>query len=315
MHNQGSYARLTPLTEPVPDLSVVIPTYGRPRQLAACLAAFAEVDCGESTFEVVVVDDGSPEPLDEVAGPFADRLQVRVIRQDNRGAATARNTGALAARGRVLAFTDDDCLPDEDWLSELLRALPEAGDACAGGRTINVLEHNSCSVASQLLVDYIYEYYNRDGPEFFTSNNLAVPAAAFEELGGFDTEFPFSGGEDRDFCSRWLHSGRRLVYVPDAVIRHAHAMNLLGFWRQHFHYGRGAGLFHERRSAREGRRRELEPVRFYLDLLLYPFRRLGWLRATYVSGLLFVAQVANALGYFYELRRSKAARATKPPAG
>lgn len=256
----------------------------------------------------MVVDDGSPESLEGVVDGYADRLSVRLIRQDNRGAATARNTGALAASGSVIAFTDDDCLPDKQWLSELLAALPQDGDACVGGRTVNVLTDNACAVASQMLVDYIYDYYNKDEPEFFASNNMAMSASAFRELGGFDPGFRLSGGEDRDFCSRWLHSGRRLAYVPSAVVRHSHPMTWLGFWRQHFHYGRGARLFHRRRLLREGRRRELEPFRFYINLVLYPIRRLGFLRGAYVSGLLVVSQVANALGYFYELPRTKAPR-------
>jgi GT2 family glycosyltransferase len=66
--------------------------------------------------------------------------------------------------------------------------------------------------------------------------------------GGFDETFTTS--EDREVCDRWLARGLRLVYAPDAVVHHAHALTLRSLWRQHFGYGRGARRFHLARAAR-----------------------------------------------------------------
>jgi GT2 family glycosyltransferase len=60
---------------------------------------------------------------------------------------------------------------------------------------------------------------------FFPSNNLAVSKKRFHELGGFDTSFLLAGGEDREFCYRWLQSGGRLRRAPNAVVEHAHRLN------------------------------------------------------------------------------------------
>ena len=89
------------------EVSIVIPTYGRPDQLAACLDSLEALDYPRDRFEVIVVDDGSPQPLP----PYGGALRVTLVRQAHAGPAAARNTGAAASRGRWLAFTDDDCRP------------------------------------------------------------------------------------------------------------------------------------------------------------------------------------------------------------
>src|SRR5687768_5734054 len=92
-------------------LSIVIPSRHRPAALARCLTAIAAGDLDGAAFEVVVVLDG-----EDVADPLVpEGLEVRVLRVPRAGPAVARNRGAAAARGEVLAFTDDDCTPDRDW--------------------------------------------------------------------------------------------------------------------------------------------------------------------------------------------------------
>ena len=77
-------------------------------------------------------------------------------------------------------------------------------------------------------------------------------------------------------------------------------LHLRSFWRQHFKYGRGAYHFHDHRVKREQRTRETEPLRFYVDLLLYPSKRLSPGPALVSTALLFSAQAANAAGFFWE---------------
>ena len=183
---------------------VVIPSFARPERLAQCLDALARTEFA-GAFEVVVVDDGSPQPLAPVIDGFADRLPVRSQRQDNRGPAAARNAGARTARGRILAFTDDDCLPDRHWIAAMARAGAAQPLALIGGRVDNALPANIYSAASQDLVDYLYEYFGAaagDAP-FFTSNNIACDRARFLDLGGFDESFPLAAGEDRELGMRW----------------------------------------------------------------------------------------------------------------
>lgn len=288
----------------------MIPTYNRPVQLEACLGALSESNHPRERFEVVVVDDGGTAPLSELIDARRKVLQIRLFRQDRAGPAAARNRGAALARGDLLAFTDDDCLPEPDWLPALARHAEARPGHLIGGETINALPDNVFSSASQHLVSYLYEYStSRAGRQegwrgFFTSNNLAVPVAGFVQVGGFDVRFPLAAGEDRDFCDRWVAQGLPMSFAPDARIRHAHRLNSASFLRQHWNYGRGAFHFHESRSRRGAEPVRPQPPSFYLDLIRYPYRNGSPPRATFEAALLAASQGVNALGYFYEkLRR------------
>ena len=284
-----------------PDLrfTIVIPTRDRPRRLAACLDAIAGLRFPVDRFETIVVDDGGSAPLDVMVGEVASGARVRLVRQPGSGPGTARNRGASEARGEVLVFLDDDCAPDPAWLDELDLALAARPGAGVGGRTVNALPGNPYSSASQALIDYLYEYYNREAAKepMFTTSNLALPREEFQRIGGFDQRFSRAGGEDRELCLRWARSGRELRYAPRAIVRHAHRLGLRSFLRQHFTYGRGAARFHRIRESTP----IPEPVSFYRELILYPWREPRSGRAR-MSALLALSQMANVAGYAWELR-------------
>lgn len=283
-----------------PFISIIIPTYNRPQPLAACLQSLARLAYPPERLEIIVINDGG------VTRPEVDnRPGVIEVTQPNAGPAAARNNGAAQARGDFLAFLDDDCQPDPSWLACLAAQLEKTPDVLVGGRTLNALPQNAYATASQLLVDYLYAYYNQgeDGPRFFTSNNFALAAPLFAALGGFDTTFPLAAGEDRDFCDRWRQAGHGMVYVPEAVVYHAHDLQLRSFWRQHLGYGRGAYHFHQRRRARRQEKVSIEPLAFYKNLVFYPFQSTPRpKRRGFTAVLLGLTQAANVMGYVYQRR-------------
>lgn len=289
-----------------PLVSVIIPSRDRPRELARCLDALAQSACAADLFEVIVVDDGSRMPLEPAIRTWSERLSLRVLRQPNAGPAAARNTGAAAAAGRLLAFTDDDCLPDPQWLPALRRQAEAAPRRLLGGRTLNALPGNPYASTSQAIVDVVYRHYNRDPDRarFFASNNIAVPADLFAAIGGFSPSFRTS--EDRELCDRWIAAGLEMAYVPDAIVRHAHDLTAAGFWRQHFSYGRGAWRFQTRRvTRRDGAMRG--DMRFHANVanwLGYPFRERQH-GAWKIAALLLVWQIANVSGFAYEAWSSR----------
>jgi len=292
-----------------PFFSIVIPTYNRPEQLAICLRACSRLDYPRDRFEVIVVDDGGTMPVDEVVNQFHALLTLKLLRQDNAGPATARNRGATEATGEFLAFIDDDCAPAFNWLQALAAQFVASPDCAVGGQTRNALTHNLYSTASQLLISYLFSYYNvvPHAARFFPSSNLAFPAKRFRAIGGFDVTYPRAAGEDRELCDRWLHLGYRMVYATQAVVYHAHDLTFLTFLRQHFHYGRGALCFHQGLARRGQRPVKVEPPAFYFNLLRYPFVSEQGFNALILMLLLVVAQVANAAGFFWERAKGTAA--------
>ncbi|RKZ49143.1 MAG: glycosyl transferase [Candidatus Parabeggiatoa sp. nov. 3] len=279
-----------------PFFSIVIPTYNRPQQLALCLQSLARQDYPR--FEVIVVDDGSEVLLSELVLSFRDQLDITLLTQDNAGPAAARNTGAAQAKGRFFAFTDDDCQPDANWLKNLAAAFKKNPNNAIGGKTINQLPKNIYSTASQLLIDYLYSYYNseRNQARFLTTNNLALPAKLFHAINGFDTHFPLAAAEDRDFCHRWLNNGYRMIYNFKIVVYHEHHLTLFSFWRQQFNYGKGAFLFHRAKRSDSTK----EPKSFYWHLIRYPFSKANLFKASILVILMMVSQVAITAGYFWE---------------
>lgn len=300
MSEPGRYTRAERPAGPPPSISVVVPTRDRPQRLARCLAALS-VQRPVVEFEVVVVDDGSETDLRPVVDGFADRLDVRLLVQPHRGPAAARNLGARRADGDLLAFTDDDCAPDPGWLAALARSASENPGAGLGGHTLNDLVDDPYASAGQILVDHLYGWFNggRSPTPLYTSNNIAFPTHGFRSIGGFDEGFRLAAGEDRDLCFRWARDGLPLVEVPDAVVRHAHALDLPGYWRQQFRYGRGAYRFHELREDENGSRVRVEPIEFYVRLVSRPFAE-GRSSPWRLAALLALSQIANACGYFTE---------------
>ncbi|MEQ9233782.1 glycosyltransferase [Coleofasciculus sp. E2-BRE-01] len=284
--------------------SVIIPSYNRPTQLAACLESLTQLDYPRDRFEVIVVDDGSDSPLDTVVSPFKDSLNLRLIRQNNAGPAAARNGAAQQAHGKYLAFTDDDCRPATNWLQALENCFTATPDRIVGGRTVNALADNPYSTTSQNIISMGYAHYNAisDQARFFASNNMVVPAERFRELGGFDQSFTTS--EDRELCDRWLHQGYQMTYAPEVVIYHAHPMTLRSFWKQHFSYGQGAFRFHQTRAEKGWGNFQIEG-NYYLNLLRYPFENGQGKQGLVLTAVLFVSQVANAAGFFWEMIQSK----------
>jgi GT2 family glycosyltransferase len=246
------------------DISVVIPTRGRPEALARCLEALERQTIPA---EVMIAED--------VAG---------------RGPAAMRNAGAARATGDVLLFTDDDCIPEPDWAARLSAACP-AGGAVAG-ETVNADEADAFAAASQLLTSGLQRSSLRgDGTlGFAPSSNIAVSRELLQRV-PFDESFPAAAGEDRDWCGRVAAAGAPLRYEPRAVVRHRPRLGLGGFLRQQFRYGRGAARF-----SRSGGR--LAPAGLRRRLLGEAFR--ARLR---VGLLAVVAQVAVATGYLTERAR------------
>ena len=290
------------MSENWPTFSVIVPTYDRPRLLRRCLTALAALAYPREQFEVIVVDDGGSQPVAALVAEFEAQLCVRCLTQPNQGPAVARNNGARMANGRFLAFTDDDCAPEPTWLQHLAIQLQNEPQKMVGGYTKNALPRNPFSITSQLLIDFLYHYYNQTESRalFFTSNNVAIAADLFWQIGGFDETIPIAAGEDRELCDRWLDHGYQMVYLPRAVISHEHNLRLFSFWRQHFNYGRGAWLYRWLRSQRKAEKVHLESPNFYLKLVSFPLTMARDIRAYILTGMLFFTQAANATGFFYE---------------
>ncbi|MCP4758310.1 MAG: glycosyltransferase [Planctomycetes bacterium] len=285
-------------------ISIVVPTYNRPERLRDCLKYISQSDFPCDRFQVIVVDDGSSQPASDVISPFESELNIRCLRQDNKGPAAARNFGVSESSSRFIAFIDDDCQVSPRWLSAVVRNLEATPDVFFGGSTSNSYPSNIFCLTSQTILNIVYTFYNSDveDPKFFASNNIALARDRFVEMNGFDTTFPLAAAEDRDFCDRWRFRGWTMRLLPDALVSHAHSMSLRGFWRQQYNYGRGAFQYHRlRRRRRSGR--IWQDLRMHANLPTLICQQLGelsWLTRIKVFHLLLLWQIANLCGFIRE---------------
>ncbi|MEA2374432.1 MAG: mycofactocin glycosyltransferase [Thermoleophilaceae bacterium] len=192
----------------------MVATRDRAERLSALLAALAAQTLPRERFETIVVDDGS---RDATPGVLDAAPVDRVLRHESaRGPAGARNTGWRAARGALVAFTDDDCRPEPGWLEAGLAAHRAAPGALVQGRTRPepegepLLDHPR---ARSLRVD-------RPGP-FFQTCNVFYPRELLERLDGFDERAFGPSSEDADLAWRALEAGARAVFAPGALVSHA----------------------------------------------------------------------------------------------
>ena len=218
--------------------SVIICTRNGRERIGACLEALREL-AGART-ETIVVDDGS---TDGTADFTAENFPwVKLIRLIPAGLSTARNAGAAAASGEILAFTDDDCEPDAEWLIRLSRVFADGRFAAAGGPNLPpppltweqaVVCAASGSPSHVMLDD--------EEAEHLPGCNLAVRKSAFEDIGGFDPQF-HTAGDDVDFCWRLRAAGYRLGFAPGAFVWHWRRPSIRGFLRQQIGYGNAERL-------------------------------------------------------------------------
>ncbi len=230
------------------DASVVIPTHNRARLLERVLQSLALQTADPSSFEVVVVDDGSSDDTSDVCRDAGRRLELAYLQIEHGGASAAKNAGIEAARGRVIVLADDDDVADRGLVAEHLRvhaANPGASTGVLGYATWDPalprteLMHFVTDVGGFLLsygglsdgatLDYHY----------FWSGCISAPRELLRESGGFDTRLPAL--EDVELGYRLAAQGLQIHYTRHAVKYMQRPYDFQSFCARCERTGRGLG--------------------------------------------------------------------------
>jgi GT2 family glycosyltransferase len=233
-----------------PTLSVVLPCRNGAATIAAQLEALAAQSWAGS-WELVVADNGSTDESMRIVEGFRGRLpSLRVVDASARpGAPAALNAGVAAARGRLVAFVNDDDEVDPGWLEAIARGLEDYD--VVGGRleydrlndpwTIELRERpQEAGLLEWGFLDYL---------PFAAGASLAVRRELHEAIGGFD-EAMAPAGEDMDYCWRLQQAGARLGFVADAVTHYRLRPSLRAVFRQGVGYGEGHVLAYKKHRDR-----------------------------------------------------------------
>ncbi len=238
-------------------VSVVVCTYNGEKRIGNCLKSLLSQDYPKENYEIIIVDDGSIDKTTEIVS----RYPVKLIRhKKNLGIPSSRNTGLKCSKGKIIAYTDDDCICKKNWLSELIKSFRDESIIGVGGLTKSL-------ISKTLTEKYMNEtgYGNPSPIEFGRSKNplyrfliylknMLKPVSTrregliqvqdiypsnasfnkkdLEYIGGFDEELKTS--EDTDICTRLnkKFKNKKIVFNSKAIVLHKHQTFFIHFLKQ-----------------------------------------------------------------------------------
>jgi glycosyltransferase involved in cell wall biosynthesis len=200
-----------------PEVSVVCSTYNRAGRVPSLLAALEAQTLDKSRYEVVIVDNGSTDETAAVLDAFEAQTSMRIERVNlpkNRGASGGRNAGWRSASAPLIAFTDDDCVPDPTWLETGLRTMQDPSIAVLVGQTLP----NPAQASNQGPFSRTQKVTEASGTRYMHTCNIVY--ADIAAVDGFDERFETKGGEDTDLGWRVLDRGGAVAFAEDMLVLH-----------------------------------------------------------------------------------------------
>jgi len=236
---------LPPLLQRYPRVSVVVCAYNAERTIDRCLASLSALSYPD--YEVIVVNDGSRDRTLEIAEGFGF---CRIISQPNKGLSVARNVGAEAASGEIVAYTDSDCVADPDWLNYLVARMEASNLAACGGPNFPPPEDALVpAVVAVAPGGPTHVLISDEVAEHIAGCNMAFRRDALLNLGGFDPIY-CAAGDDVDICWRFQDAGYVIGFSAAAVVWHFRRNTVRAYCNQQRGYGKAEALVYSKHPFR-----------------------------------------------------------------
>lgn len=211
-----------------PKVSIIIPLFNQAHLTRICVETI-RATASITRYELILVDNGSRDWTPEYLKSLGESVNV-ITNSDNLGFAVACNQGARAARSEILLFLNNDTVPTQGWLDELVAAIDGGEADICGGRLLypdGRCQHAGIAFDERGLGYHIFEGFRGDSApvlerrlmQAVTGACMATKKSLFHELGGFDEGFR-NGFEDVDLCLRAGEKGKRILFVPQSVVVH-----------------------------------------------------------------------------------------------
>ncbi len=214
-------------------ISVIVPAYNEAGNIANCLASLVQQTFPREQYEIIVVDDGSTDQTARVVQNFSG---VRLIKQENRGPAAARNHGVQEAGGEIVLFTDADCVPLPDWITEMIRPFGLNPEIAAVKGAYETRQQSWTARFVQLEFEDKYDRLKKqEFIDFIDTYAAAYRREIFLEAGGFSLDFRLPSAEDAELGFRLANQGRKMVFNPKARVIHLHPQTPMSYlWKKYF---------------------------------------------------------------------------------
>lgn len=214
------------------SVSIIIPTFNGAVRIGNCIEALLPQTSG-GDIEILVVNDGSTDNTEEVVARYP---AVRLITQANAGPAAARNRGAVEAKGSIILFTDDDCVPMPDWLAVMVKPFDDPELVAVKG----VYRTNQKSLIARFVqLEYEDRYRLMAGLpsiDFIDTYSAGFLRRKFLEMNGYDTNFPVACAEDAELSYRMSARGWKMLFVPSAIVYHTHPDTLGAYLKKKYKF-------------------------------------------------------------------------------
>lgn len=216
-------------------------------------------------YEVIVVDDGSKDNTLDKVRKFRN---VKLIKQDHKGPAAARNLGVKHSKGDIILFTDADCVPDKNWIKNMINPFKDKKIVGVGG-TYKTLNRNS--LIARFVGYEIEERHEKLKKEKYTdfigTYSAAYRKDIFLKFDGFDKSFPMASAEDPDLSFKMNEAGLKMVFQPKAFVYHKHPDTLFKFLKVKFWRGYWRVLLYKKHQGKMFRHK-YTPKSIYVEIFL-----------------------------------------------
>lgn len=214
--------------------SVIIPAYNAGRTIGKCLEALLDQSVTASSYEIIVVDDGSTDNTAKIVQRYES---VCLLSQPRQGPAAARNLGVGQAGGEIFLFTDADCAPARTWIEETVKPFENPEIVGVKG-AYQTRQKELIPRFVQIEYENKYDKMKKDRYiDFVDTYSAGYRRAVFEDCGGFDPVFSIAAGEDIEFSHRLAERGYKMVFAPRAIVYHQHPDSLSKYLRRKFNVG------------------------------------------------------------------------------
>ncbi len=228
-----------------PRVSVVVCAYNAERTMEPCLASLEHLNYPD--YEVIVVNDGSKDRTLEISEKFG---YCRIVSQPNKGLSVARNVGAEAATGEIVAYTDSDCVADPDWLTYLVAKMETSDLVACGGPNFPPPEDSLVPAAVAVSPGGpTHVLLSDDVAEHIAGCNMAFRRSVLLRLGGFDPVYR-AAGDDVDICWRLQDAGYTIGFSPAAIVWHFRRNTVAAYIGQQRGYGKAEALVYSKHPFR-----------------------------------------------------------------
>jgi GT2 family glycosyltransferase len=284
--------------------SVIIPAYNAEKTLSFCLEALADQSVPKENYEVIVVDDGSTDETSKIAKGF----NVKYIFQTNRGPATARNRGARKAAGGIILFTDSDCVPDHNWIQEMVSPFSDTEVVGVKG-AYKTRQTKLAARFAQAEFEDRYDLLQKSSTiDMVDTYSAAFRKDVFLNMGGFDESFPVANNEDTELSYRLAAAGYKLVFNPGAFVYHTHRDTFMKYLKLKFWRGYWRMVVYRRypgKAAKDSYTPTIIKIQTMLMALSLPLIPLSWFAPNLIYLALLTWGVIIVLSFPFSIKTFK----------